>query len=141
MLATQHAPDRARLVVMDGTAVDSPLAGELSKAKGILPHEVSMVNYREVQDVLGVLGGDLVRLSPSGLEVRVRLATPPPLSRTLRLDVKSDGLELDAFAPTFLCWGAPMPPWPPSPPSLPSAGASATAAWVASAGSAASAAA
>lgn len=60
-LAAQHPRSLARFVVLDGSPVDSPLAGVLSKVKAALPHDVNMVEYRAVPEALASLGEELAQ--------------------------------------------------------------------------------
>ena len=64
-LAAQHAPGGARFVVLDGSPADSPLAGVLPKMKGVVPHEVRLVEYRAVGEVVNELHEELGRRQSS----------------------------------------------------------------------------
>ena len=46
---------------MDGTPADSPLAGHLPRIKEVLPHEVNVVEWRSVQDILAELHAEMQR--------------------------------------------------------------------------------
>jgi hypothetical protein len=60
-LAAQHAPDTARLVVLDGTPADSPLASTLQRTTEALPLQSQHVQYREVDQAINALHEELER--------------------------------------------------------------------------------
>jgi hypothetical protein len=67
-LAAQHAPaeaaDRAggaKFYVLDGTPVDSPLAGYLSRLPELVPHSLKVASWRELPGVLAELAGEVDR--------------------------------------------------------------------------------
>src|SRR2546423_924658 len=61
LLAAQHPSKTARFFVMDGTPADSQLAGHLPRIKDALPHEVNVVEWRAVQDVLAQIHEEMTR--------------------------------------------------------------------------------
>jgi hypothetical protein len=64
-LAAQHAPlanDPAQcpqMFLLDGTPADSTLAGFLARAASVLPHAVSVVEYRQVEQAMERLSAEL----------------------------------------------------------------------------------
>src|SRR6185436_4430932 len=58
-LAAQHATKAARFFIMDGTPADSPLAGHLPRIKEALPHEVNVVEWRVVPEVLAEIHAEM----------------------------------------------------------------------------------
>ena len=60
-LAAQCGPDDARFVVLDGTAADSPRVGFLERVASLLPHDVRVVAWRDVQETFATLDRDLHR--------------------------------------------------------------------------------
>jgi len=60
-LAAQHPKNGSRFFIMDGTPADSPLAGHLTRIKDALPHEVNVVEWRAVPDVLAEIHAEMTR--------------------------------------------------------------------------------
>ncbi|MCZ6835281.1 MAG: cell division protein FtsK, partial [Planctomycetota bacterium] len=60
-IAAQHAPDRAKFYIMDGSPADSPGAGYLASLSNILPHEIVNVDWREVEDRFAEIGAECER--------------------------------------------------------------------------------
>ena len=58
-LAAQHKPSAARFYIFDGNAVDSPFATVFPMLKGMLPHEVNLVEYRAVEEIFEQLEDEL----------------------------------------------------------------------------------
>jgi hypothetical protein len=66
-LAAHHVPESegrhtgARFIVLDGSPVDSPHAGQLAKLANVLPHAVQAVSWRELPGVIGELAEEVDR--------------------------------------------------------------------------------
>ncbi len=63
-IAAQHPPRGAgglRFYLLDGSPVDSPLAGELGKIAGYIPHPVKNVTARELPKVMGEIAAEVER--------------------------------------------------------------------------------
>lgn len=60
-LAAQHAAANSKFYVFDGTPGDDPLAGKLAQLVDVLPHQVNLVNYREVPQTMAELAAELAR--------------------------------------------------------------------------------
>ena len=58
-LGAQHAPDKASMVILDGTAADSALAGTLEKVAAALPQASQVPAWRSLEDALADLNGQL----------------------------------------------------------------------------------
>jgi S-DNA-T family DNA segregation ATPase FtsK/SpoIIIE len=54
-LAAQHPTPSAKFFILDGTPADSPLAGHLPRIKDALPHDVNVVEWRAVPEILAQL--------------------------------------------------------------------------------------
>jgi len=65
-LASQHAPDGAKFIVLDGSPPDSPLAGYLQRISADLPHDLQHVAYRDVPDAINNVATELDRRLQSG---------------------------------------------------------------------------
>jgi hypothetical protein len=60
-LATQLPKDAAEFVLLDGTPSDSPLAGVLAGSVSPLPHTIKPVDYRDAEQEIDRLAGELAR--------------------------------------------------------------------------------
>ncbi len=63
-IAAQHPPtgrQASRFYLLDGSPVDSPLAGNLGRLKEILPHPVTNVTWREIPATLAELTAEIER--------------------------------------------------------------------------------
>jgi hypothetical protein len=60
-IAAQQAPAQARFVVLDGTPADSPLAGTFARLRDALPHEVKLVEFRDVESAIHELADEVER--------------------------------------------------------------------------------
>ena len=63
-IAAQHPPRPAgglRFYLLDGSPVDSPLAGELGKLERYIPHPVKNVSARELPKVMGDIAAEVER--------------------------------------------------------------------------------
>jgi hypothetical protein len=60
-LAAQHGIEAAKFYVLDGTPADSPLSGRFAEVKEALPHELKLVEYRQVENAMTELGEELHR--------------------------------------------------------------------------------
>jgi hypothetical protein len=63
-IAAQHPPTGAqasRFYLLDGTPLDSPLAGQLGQLKGIIPHPVTNVTWRDLPEALAGLTAEIER--------------------------------------------------------------------------------
>ena len=58
-LAAQQKPGSALFYILDGSPADSPYVGVLPMLKGLLPHEVHMVEWRAVADTMNALAQEL----------------------------------------------------------------------------------
>ena len=65
-LGAQCDPARSRFVVLDGIPADSPYAGRLERVAAILPHDVQMVPWRDVQAAIASVHAELKRRIDSG---------------------------------------------------------------------------
>ena len=65
-LGAQCDPARSRFVVLDGIPADSPYAGRLERVAAILPHDVQMVPWRDVQAAIASVHAELQRRIDSG---------------------------------------------------------------------------
>ena len=64
-LAAQQSPGQALFYVMDGTPADSGLAGKLRDVYTSLPHEVKGIEYRGVEEAIGMLAAEVARRQTS----------------------------------------------------------------------------
>jgi hypothetical protein len=69
-LGAHHAKDGATFYLLDGTPVDSPLAGQLQQVVSYLPQETKLVEYRGVEAAVNELADELAR--------RTEAAEPDP---------------------------------------------------------------
>jgi hypothetical protein len=63
-IAAQHPPGGAqtsRFYLLDGSPVDSPLAGQLGQLKGVIPHPATNVSWRDLPEVLAGLAAEIER--------------------------------------------------------------------------------
>src|ERR1043165_6689414 len=60
-LAAQHPKQAARFFILDGTPADSPLAGRLPRIKDAVPHEVNVVEWRAVPEILAQIHEEMTR--------------------------------------------------------------------------------
>jgi DNA segregation ATPase FtsK/SpoIIIE-like protein len=58
-LAAQNPKQSAIFYVLDGTPADAPFAGTFEKIRQVLPHEVKMIDMREVGDAINALAEEL----------------------------------------------------------------------------------
>ena len=65
-LATQQAPGKAIFYVMDGTPADSPLVGVFDRVKEALPHEVKLIEYRQIAEAIDELAKEKDRRQSGG---------------------------------------------------------------------------
>ena len=67
-LAAQRPPigaDAAKFYILDGTPVDSPTAGWLERVADRLPHETTIVKWRDVDTAMADLAAELDRRQES----------------------------------------------------------------------------
>src|SRR4029077_11878750 len=67
-IAAQHppvGPQTSRFHLLDGSPVDSPLAGQLGRLKDILPHPVTNVTWRDLAATFVELAGEIKRRQES----------------------------------------------------------------------------
>ena len=70
-IASQHppiGPQATRLYLLDGSPVDSALAGQLGRLKEILPHPVTNVTWRDLGSVFTEIAGEVKRRQESTSE-------------------------------------------------------------------------
>ena len=70
-IAAQHPPRPTgglRFYLLDGSPVDSSLAGELAKLEGYIPHPVKNVTARELAKVVGDIAAEVERRRDQGAE-------------------------------------------------------------------------
>jgi hypothetical protein len=60
-LSAQHPKGTATFYVLDGTPADSPLAGTFERLKGVLPHEMKLVDYKAVEAAMTELDEERTR--------------------------------------------------------------------------------
>ncbi|MGQ9649763.1 MAG: FtsK/SpoIIIE domain-containing protein [Phycisphaerae bacterium] len=60
-LAAQQPPRSARFIILDGSPVDAPWAGQLRRVASILPHATRIVEYRELAEAVNELTAELQR--------------------------------------------------------------------------------
>lgn len=60
-LAAQHSKGKAIFYLLDGTPVDSSLAGQLPQIADILPHEVKQIEWRQTPEAIDELARELQR--------------------------------------------------------------------------------
>ena len=58
-LAAQHPAGGASFYVMDGSPADSPLAGVFPHLKGIIPHEMKLIEWRAVPEAMAKLQAEM----------------------------------------------------------------------------------
>ena len=65
-LAAQCDPDQSRFVILDGIPADSPNAGRLERVAMVLPHDARVIPWREVEEAIASLHGELQRRTEAG---------------------------------------------------------------------------
>ena len=60
-IAAQQKPGSVRFQIFDGSAADSPYAGVFQNIKGILPHEIKLIEWRAAADAINELAQELQR--------------------------------------------------------------------------------
>ena len=67
-IAAQHppaGPQACRFYLLDGSSVDSALAGQLGRLKDIVPHPVTSVSWRDLATTYGQLAAEIKRRQES----------------------------------------------------------------------------
>src|SRR5206468_1730161 len=67
-LAAQYAPGKARILVCDGSAPDSPQREYLEKVIRAIPHNVSMVKQGDLPEIMGSLVEEMKRRNEEASE-------------------------------------------------------------------------
>ena len=65
-LAAQCNPAESRFVILDGIPADSPNAGRLERLAMLLPHDAHVIPWREVEEAIASLHGELQRRTEAG---------------------------------------------------------------------------
>jgi DNA segregation ATPase FtsK/SpoIIIE, S-DNA-T family len=60
-VAVQQSPENAKFYVFDGSAADSPFAGTFEKTKAALPHDLTMVDFRQTAEAIDEVSQELAR--------------------------------------------------------------------------------
>ena len=60
-LANQFKPGQVQFHIMDGSAGDSPFVNMLPKLKDIRPHQIELVDYRNVGDTINQIATEVSR--------------------------------------------------------------------------------
>ena len=97
-IAAQHppvGPQASRFYLLDGSPVDSALAGQLGRLKDVLPHPVTNVTWRDLAAMFAELAAEVkrrqenaVRRSGADLYLHLRhpaVPRPPQVGRRFRL--------------------------------------------------------